>query len=56
MSGHPNSSQPITQLRFEEVQEHAKASARAALKRGNSKGLTALAMAYYEKFSRESTR
>jgi len=56
MSGHPNSSQPITQLRFEEVQEHAKASARAALKRGNSKGLTALAMAYYEKFSKEQNQ
>ena len=56
MSGHPNSSQPITQLRFEEVQEAAKASAREALKRGSPKGLTALGLAYYEKFSRESVR
>jgi hypothetical protein len=56
MSKSPSSAQPITQLRFDEIQEHAKASARAALKRESSQGLTALALAYYNKFSKEQNQ
>ena len=54
MSGHLNTSQPITQASFDALQERAKADARRAIDTGDASRLTAVARAYYEKFRKES--
>ena len=46
--------QPITGERWSAIQDGAKAAARAALATNDTKGLTALGRAYFEKFCQET--
>ena len=54
MSSHPSSSQPITQVDFDAIQEYAKAAARRAIATGDASRLTAVSRAYYEVYRKES--
>ena len=47
----PNGS-PITQERWLEIQDNAKAAARLAIQTGDTSDLTALGKAYYEVFTK----
>ena len=56
MAKNLSSSQPITQVDFEEIQNYAKAAARLAIAINDPSRLTAVGRAYYEKFRKESGR